>query len=159
MVVPKAIKHACLAATLFCFSSFMNVLAQTTLGGISGEISDSSGNVVSGAQVSITSNGTSLTRQTRSSGNGLYSFRDLPVGTYTVTVTRDTFDAQNYPSIQVQADRTVTLNVALRPGQTSTSITVQGSPLLNTTDTTNGYVLDSTQIEATPLGTGSFTQF
>ncbi len=132
--------------------------AQNTLGGITGEVTDLSGAVISGAQLAITSNGTGLTRTTTSGNNGAYAFRDLPVGVYTISVTKESFDAQNYPSIQVQADRTVTLNVNLKPGQISTSVTVEGSPLLNSTDTTNGYILDSTQIEAAPLGTGSFTQ-
>ncbi len=146
-------------AVLLCAISPLSIAsAQTTLGGITGEISDDSGAIVSGAEITVTSNGTGLTRNAMSGSNGSYAFRDLPVGVYTVTVTKESFDAQDYPSIQVQADRTVTLNVALKPGKTTTSVTVQGSPLLNSTDTTNGYVLDSTQIEVAPLGTGSFTQ-
>jgi Carboxypeptidase regulatory-like domain len=158
MILGKAYKYVFLAMMLCAFQSCTRVHAQTTLGGITGEVSDSAGNAVPGAQITITSNGTGLTRNASSSASGSYAFRDLPVGTYTVTVTRESFDAQNYPTIQVQADRTVTLNVSLKPGQTSTSIIVQATPLLNSSDTTNGYVLDSTQIEATPLGTGSFTQ-
>ena len=158
MIPRKVYKYVLLGMMLCAFQSSFTAHAQTTLGGITGEISDTSGNVVPGAQITITNNGTGLTRNAASSGSGSYALRDLPVGVYTVTVTKESFDAQNYPAIQVQADRTVTLNVGLKPGQTSTSIIVQGSPLLNTTDTTNGYVLDSTQIEAAPLGTGSFTQ-
>jgi hypothetical protein len=158
MIFGKAYKYVFLVMMLCVFQSCSRVHAQTTLGGITGEVSDSAGNAVPGAQITVTSNGTGLTRNASSSASGSYAFRDLPVGTYTVTVTRESFDAQNYPTIQVQADRTVTLNVSLKPGQTSTSIIVQATPLLNSSDTTNGYVLDSTQIEATPLGTGSFTQ-
>lgn len=139
-------------------SSLVPAFAQATLGGISGTISDTTGASIGGAQVVIVSNGTALTRNDVSSGNGSYAFRDLPVGVYTVTVTRDGFDVQKYPAIQVQADRTVTLNVSMKPGQVSTSVTVEGTPLLNSVDTTNGYVLDSAQIEIAPLGTGSFTQ-
>ena len=158
-MIPQKCNRYCVFILLFLFAhAFSSLLAQTTLGGVAGEVSDAAGNIVSTAQVTITSNGTGLTRTTTSSGSGAFAFRDLPVGTYTVVVTRDTFEAQNYPSIQVQADRTLTLHVALKPGKTSESVTVEGSPLLNSTDTTNGYVLDSVQIEAAPLGTGSFTQ-
>ncbi len=154
----KAFRYVIVAVVLVAASSLLTMRAQTTLGGINGEITDNSGAAVPGANITVTSNGTGLTRQTVANSSGSYAFRDLPIGLYTVGVTKDSFDAQNYPSIQVQADRTVTLNVALKPGQISTSVTVEGSPLLNSTDTTNGYVLDSTQIEASPLGTGSFTQ-
>ncbi len=151
--------YSCVLGLSLCvFFALSGAQAQTTLGAIVGEVSDNSGAIVSGAKITLTSNGTGLTRSTASGGNGSYAFRDLPVGVYTVAVSKESFDEQNYPAIQVQADRTVTLNVALKPGQISTSVTVQGSPLLNSTDTTNGYVLDSTQIEAAPLGTGSFTQ-
>jgi len=34
---------------------------------------------------------------------------------------------------------------------------VEATPLMNAVDTTNGYVLDTAQIEAVPLATGSFT--
>ena len=57
----------------------------------------------------------------------------------------------------MQADRTVSLNPALKVGQVGTTITVEESPLLNAVDTTNGYVLDKAQLEAIPLPTGSFT--
>jgi len=38
------------------------------------------------------------------------------------------------------------------------SVQLTATPLLNTSDTTNDYVLDSTQISLLPLGSGSFTQ-
>ena len=37
------------------------------------------------------------------------------------------------------------------------TVTVQETPLLNAVDTTNGYVLDKSQVESIPLPTGSFT--
>ena len=67
------------------------------------------------------------------------------------------FSTEKIPGITVQADRTVTLPAKLAIGSTSDSVTVEENPLLNATDTTNGYVLDKAQIEAIPLPTGSFT--
>jgi hypothetical protein len=57
----------------------------------------------------------------------------------------------------VQADRTATLNVAMKVGQVGTTIEVQAAPVMNAVDTTNGYVLEQDQIQAVPLPTGSFT--
>jgi hypothetical protein len=46
----------------------------------------------------------------------------------------------------------------LQVGAVTESIEVTATPLLNETDTTNGYVLDESIIRNTPLGTVSFTQ-
>jgi hypothetical protein len=46
----------------------------------------------------------------------------------------------------------------LQPGEVNESITVNATPLLNQTDTSNGYTLGSQVIQSAPLGTGSFTQ-
>ena len=51
-----------------------------------------------------------------------------------------------------------TVNATLKVGKATESVEVTANPLLNATDTTNGYTLDSAQIELTPLATGSFTQ-
>ena len=43
-------------------------------------------------------------------------------------------------------------------GKATESVVVTGTPLLNATDATNGYTLDSSQIDHYPSATGSFTQ-
>jgi hypothetical protein len=99
-----------------------------------------------------------LTRSTTTQKNGYWEILDLPVGTYKVTATEQNFDTVNYPSITVQEGRPTTINASMKPGQVSQSVTVTANPLLNATDTTNGYTLDKSQIMETPLATGSFTQ-
>jgi len=49
------------------------------------------------------------------------------------------------------------VNTTMQVGQVATTITVEETPLVNSVDTTNGYILDRAQIEAIPLPTGSFT--
>ncbi|MGD0891795.1 MAG: TonB-dependent receptor [Terracidiphilus sp.] len=142
------------AALALCSSP---LLAQQTLGGITGEVTDSSGGVVPNATVNLVAEQTSLTRTTKTNGEGGYTFVNLPIGTYTLTYTAQGFDVQKTQHIAVQADRTATVNAALKIGQTTTTVEVEASPLMNAVDTTNGYVLDTAQIEAVPLATGSFT--
>jgi hypothetical protein len=131
--------------------------AQQTLGGITGTVTDSSGDALSDTTVTAVESQTQLTRTVTTNSTGAYSFVNLPIGSYTLTFAHDGFDSQKIPSIVVQADRTVTLNADLKVGSVSTSVEVEASPLLNAVDTTNGYVLDKSQIEAVPLATGSFT--
>ena len=133
------------------------VLAQQTLGGITGEVTDASGGVIPNATVTVVGEETSLTRTAKTNGAGVYSIVNLPIGTYTLTYTADGFDVQKTQHIGVQADRTATVNAALKVGQTSTTIEVEAAPLMNAVDTTVGYVMDTAQIDAVPLSTGSFT--
>ena len=131
--------------------------AQTTLGGITGTVTDTSGAVISGATVNLTGNETKLSRMQTTSTTGSYSFVNLPLGTYNLSFTQQGFQSQNIPSIQVQANRTATVNAELKIGNVSESITVEETPLINMVDTTNGYVMDKLEIDAVPLPTGSFT--
>jgi len=128
------------------------VLAQQTLGGITGEVTDSSGGVIPNVTVTVVGEQTALTRTVKSNGSGVYSFVNLPIGTYTLTYTADNFDVQRTQHIAVQADRTATVNAALKIGKTSETVEVEASPLMNAVDTTNGYVLDNAQIDLAPRG-------
>jgi len=142
---------------ILCLTASLPAAAQQTLGGITGTVTDPQGSVIPGVQVKVVSQGTSLTRTATSSQEGTYALVNLPIGIYTVTFTRDGFSAEKFPGIVVQADRTVTLPVALKVGGATDSVEVDVNPLLNAVDTTNGYVLDKAQIESIPLPTGSFT--
>jgi hypothetical protein len=131
---------------------------QQTLGGITGTVTDPSGSVLPETTITIVADQTKLTRTQKTTANGSYDFVNLPIGTYTVTVTHDGFQTEKLPAILVQADRTATLNVTLKVGQVGTTVEVQAAPLMNAVDTTNGYVLEEQQIQSVPLPTGSFTQ-
>jgi hypothetical protein len=133
------------------------VRAQQTLGGITGTVSDTTGAVIGDATVTAVSDQTTLTRTQTTTADGAYTFVNLPIGNYTLTFTHAGFQSQKTPSILVQANRTATVNVALKVGEVSTTVTVEETPLINAVDTTNGYVLDKSQIESIPLPTGSFT--
>jgi hypothetical protein len=131
--------------------------AQQTLGSVNGTVTDISGAAMAGATVTVSSD-TGVQRSTTTQKTGYWEILNLPVGTYKVTVTSTNFETVNYPGIEVQEMQAKTLNSAMQPGKVSESVTVTANPMLNATDTTNGYTLDKTQIETTPLATGSFTQ-
>src|SRR5579862_8583485 len=139
----------------FTFTVIAN--AQQTLGGITGTVMESTGSVLPGTVVTIVGDETQLTRSQTSNENGSYDFVNLPIGSYTLTFTHDGFQTQKVPSILVQANRTATVNTTMQVGQVATTITVEETPLINSSDTTNGYILDRAQIDAIPLPTGSFT--
>ena len=147
-----------LLLVVLLLSPFASLHAQQTLGGIIGLVTDPTGAAVSGAQVTLTGDSTGLTLKATTKGDGSYTFINIPIGSYTLTFSRDGFETEKVPSIPVQENRTGTINVALKIGSTTTTVEVHEQPLLNAVDTTNGYVLDSQQIQQTPLPTGSFTR-
>jgi hypothetical protein len=100
---------------------------------------------------------TNLTRMIDTSDQGAYLLSNLPIGNYTLTITHTGFQTLSIPSIQVQANRTATVNGVLKIGNVTESVTVTETPLINAVDTTNGYVMDKAEIDDVPLPTGSFT--
>src|SRR5256885_9805842 len=62
------------------------VLAQTTVGKISGKVFDSSGAVVPNGSVSAVSTSTGLGQNTTTDERGFYAFPSLPAGTYNIKV-------------------------------------------------------------------------
>lgn len=134
------------------------VIAQQLLGSVEGTVTDSSGAVVPGVQVNLTSPSTGLVRTTSTHGDGAYRLDELPAGTYVLTFTKEGFETDRHSQIIVHATRTTTVAVQLKPGKVSETVQVSASPLLNQVDTTNGYILDAETIEEVPLATGSFTQ-
>lgn len=132
--------------------------AQQTLGSINGTVTDSSGAVVQDAEVRAHNVATGLEQSAKTKSDGSFSIVDLPIGTYEVTFSRGGFKKEVHSQILVQSNRTTTVNATLQPGEVTSQITVTSTPLMNQTDTTNGYVIDTLTIEDTPLGTGSFTQ-
>jgi len=143
--------------TLLTLFATLPARAQQTLGSITGVVTDPEGGILPGTTIAVVADSTGLKRTQTAASNGVYIFQDLPIGTYTLTFTRDGFQSERFPGILVQADRTVSLPAQLKVGAVSDSVTVEATPLLNATDTTNGYVLDKAQIESIPLATGSFT--
>src|SRR5579872_7354856 len=136
----------------------LGAAAQQTLGSLNGTVTDSSGAVIPQAAVKVRNVATNFAVSAQTNVVGAFSFADLPIGTYEVTLSREGFETAVFPKIVVQGNRTATLNAHLHPGAITESITVNATPLLNQTDTTTGYTLDDVQIAEIPLGTRSFTQ-
>ena len=133
-------------------------MAQQTLGGMNGTVTDTTGAVVQGVNIKARALATNLELTATSKSDGSFSIVDLPIGNYAVTFAKEGFQTASYPNIIVQGSLATTVKAQLKPGAVSSTVTVEATPLLNETDTTNGYTLGPQQIETVPLGTGSFTQ-
>ncbi|MGC2529639.1 MAG: TonB-dependent receptor [Candidatus Acidiferrum sp.] len=153
----KMVRFISVFAVLICFVS-LPAQAQQTLGSITGTVTDSSGGMVQNAAVKVHNLATGLEQTATTNSEGSYNIADLPIGIYSVSFSRDGFKSEVHSQISVQGNRTTTVNGSLQPGAVSTTVTVTGTSLMNMTDTTNGYVLGTSEINEVPLGTGSLTQ-
>jgi hypothetical protein len=144
--------------TLAVLVCCLPAIAQQTLGALNGTVLDPSGASVAGATVTVSNEAINVSQTTSTQKSGFFQIFNLPIGVYAVKVGHDGFDTTEVSGITVQEARATTVSVTLKIGKASESVEVTANPLLNATDTTNGYTLDSAQIELTPLATGSFTQ-
>jgi hypothetical protein len=146
-----------LLAAALVFSGSNQLSAQQTLGTLTGTVTDTTGAILPGTTVSVTgSNG--INRTATSTNAGTYQLQNLPIGHYQVVFKHEGFTEARVPDVDVQQDRTGTINAQLKPGSADTTVEVTTQNVLNQTDATNGYVLESQQIQETPLATGSFTR-
>ena len=135
--------------------------AQTFRGSINGTVTDPSGAVVAGASVRATNTGTAITQTRATTGDGEFSFQDLPLGTYKIEVSAAGFRPANYDNVVVTAGTAYTLPVKLSAGSAGTTvIEVSAAALtLDTTTATQDNVIPAEQVQNVPMNGRDFTQF
>src|SRR6266478_6226102 len=129
-----------------------NAFGQATASStIQGTVTDKSGAVVSGAQVVAKAKATDLTRTATTSDTGYYRFELLPVGTYTVTVTKAGFGAVAQ-TVETLIGQVATVNAELKPGATSEVIEVTSEALLvDQTKTSVSLNITPSEVQELPL--------
>jgi outer membrane receptor protein involved in Fe transport len=108
--------------------------AQVRYGSIVVEVRDASGSAVPGADVTITQQGTNLTRSSVTTGAGQVTFASLPPGTYTVRVNLSGFKEFLTTDLAVAEDSVVRVGSMLQVGQVTDTITVSGAAAVLQTD-------------------------
>lgn len=119
---------------------------------LNGTVADPKGAVVSGATVTLDSPDTGLHRQTATNADGIYEFVSLPVGTYTLTVSKSGFQPYTERQVDLLFGQTRTLDAALKLGTTSTKVEVTASAgALNRTNGELGGAVEAPQIRQIPI--------
>ena len=127
-------------------------LAQSTGGRILGRVSDQTGNVVVGAKVTLVAEATGVTRDTRTNGSGDYVFVEVPPGLYRMEFEQPGFKKNIQRDVLVEINRFVTLNSVLQLGTQKEIVEVTGqAPLVDTTSTQLGAVMENRQVANLPL--------
>ena len=139
--------------TLLIAFSPLNLAAQEFTGNIVGVVSDSTGAVIPGATLTLSSVAIQGTRSTVSDSSGGYRFTLLPPGTYTVTYKLEGFATLIREGVLVGVGRTSTINVAMQVAALSDAVTVTGeTPVVDLQSTVRGVNYDSKMLESLPIG-------
>jgi hypothetical protein len=128
-------------------------------GSISGTIADPNGAVIPGATLKLVNTAQQSIWNAVSDKQGLYSFPDLPVGHYDLTITANGFAPQKKTGISVDTDSAIRLDIVLAVGGQSDTVTVTSDAgvQVETTATHLGEVVSGAQMTALPLNGRSYT--
>jgi hypothetical protein len=144
----------CLAVIVLLFlGNFNPVAAQLTRGFISGTVSDMSGAILPGVQVTITNKATNITRDTVSNDAGFYRFVAVEPGTYLVSFQLSGFSSRQVDSIAVGAAQEVVINQTMSVGGVSAEISVVATPgtEIAKTDATISRTISERVVQDLPL--------
>src|SRR5712671_1858369 len=133
--------------------------AQTFRGAINGTVTDPSGGSVPNAQVKATESATGIDHNTVTTSDGAFSFQDIPLGFYKVSVTASGFPVYTVDKVEVTAGTIYTLPVKLSLQQQATTVEVSAAALtLDTTTQTQNMTIASDVVQDVPLNGRDFTQ-
>jgi hypothetical protein len=138
---------------LGCASAF----AQQTTGNIAGRVVDQQGAAIPGATVTAKSATTGFTRTEITDAEGIYRLSALPVGIYDVTADLTGFTTVSKKDIEVNVAQTQNVDFPLKVAAVAETVNVTGaSPLIQTTASGVGAVVDVKRIENLPLNGRQF---
>ena len=138
-----------LLGVILCFG--LPLLGQT-LGDISGRVTDPSGAGVPDAAVSLTNTATNAVRTANSTGDGFYTFTNVPPGAYNLKAEHPGFSTGITNNVQVQVQQSVRLDLTLQVGQVNQTVEVSATAtLLQSENATLGHVVENREIVEAPL--------
>jgi hypothetical protein len=136
---------------LSCVSSTW-AQSESINGTIRGRVSDPSDQPVAGATVRAVNAATGYTRSITSQDDGYYVIPTLPIGTYTVTITKDGFTTLRFTEIVLQAGQEAVVDGALKVGALTTSVEVSGgAPIVDPARTNISRTISEAEVQSLPL--------
>lgn len=125
---------------------------------LQGTVSDPSGNPIAGAKVVARNQGTGVESQTVADNAGQFLFPSLPIGVYRVEISSPGFEAVALTDLKLEVATTVTRNVELKVGKTTTMVEVQATlPVVEVSTSSMGEVINDKTVQDIPLNGRHFT--
>ena len=131
--------------------------AQITSATITGTIKDETGGLLPGVDVTVSNVQTGLTRSVVTDGNGYFTVPGLAPGTYAARATLQGFATAVQSGIVLEVAQQAALNLVLKVGTASETITVSGeAPLIDLRTSALSAVVPEKTIEELPLNGRNF---
>ncbi len=136
---------------LCCLASTAH--AQVDRAALSGIVTDQQQRVLPQARIVAQQQDTGLERSTVSSADGRYSIPELPVGSYTVTISHAGFEAERFSSVPGTSGHTSTLNASLRAASAGVEQVKVSAAVVDEDRTSNtlGAHVERKQIDELPV--------
>jgi hypothetical protein len=126
--------------------------AQQDVGYILGTVTDQTGAVLPGANVTITWQSTGLSQTVTTNQSGFYTSEPVQVGNYTVTGSLAGFSSAAIRDVIVDAASHVQANLTLKVGSASANVTVEATPpVMDTTDAQLSNTIDAREAQQFPV--------
>ncbi len=136
MMTVSRISFAVLLAFTTLFLTSSSARGQVLEATLYGIVQDSSGGILPGVTVTVTHQGTTLTRETVSDARGEFTLPALPPGAYTVKIELSGFKTYENRGLTLSAGQTVRQTFALEVGTLAETVTVaENAPLIETATT------------------------
>jgi Carboxypeptidase regulatory-like domain/TonB dependent receptor-like, beta-barrel len=150
-------KRTLLLSVLLSVFTVLAAWGQQTTGQLNGTVEDSSGAVVTNAQVSARNPETGLQRTAATGGTGDYVIALLPPGTYEVRVQAPGFTTAVQKNVPLLVGTAVTLDFKLKPGAASEVVEVTSEPpIVDVTHSDIGGNVTPTEIKDLPVRDRNF---
>jgi hypothetical protein len=148
---PRVIGLLVLALALGAPAVSVAQTTSATTGAINGKVTDTTGGILPGVTVTISSPSMQGVRTDITREDGVYRFSAVPPGEYTVTYELGGFEKITREGLRVGLGFTATVNVELRVASLSESVTVSGqSPVVDVTTTKTSTNFDAQQLASLP---------
>lgn len=146
-----------IAISLFLFTGA--AIGQIVGGSIHGEIHDSSGSTVAGAEVTIRNLETGSGRLLHTDDSGRYAAPSVPVGRYEVIVRKDGFATQARTGISLAVGQSISIDLTLSVAAVEQKLVVTDAPpSVNLSTQQVSGLVDERQVKELPLNGRSYDQ-
>jgi hypothetical protein len=149
-IVKRLILFVAMVCTLFLNSAHLS--AQFETASVLGYVHDASGAALPNTRVSLLNLDTKAVVSVKTNAQGAYEITDVKVGQYQVTAQADGFETSTTQSFGVTVNARQRVDVSLKIGAASDSVTVSGAAeQLETDSSERGQVIGTREVENLPL--------
>ena len=152
MGIRKCLRAVMLTALIGVFGFAVMSRAQSTYGSLTGQVTDPTGAAIAGASVTLTDVDTNYPQTARTDATGVYIFKLVSPGNYSLTISATGFADYVQKGIVIDANQYATQNIQMTVAKTGETVTVTANTeLIDTTTPELGMTVNTTSMSDLPL--------